>query len=97
MTPVMPHFTSECLKLLGSIKEIKWPKIDEKNLIQDNVKYVVQINGKTRLIIQEKNNLSKEDLIIIIKQNQKINKYFEKNFKIKKVIFIPNKLINIII
>ena len=96
MMPVIPHFTSQCLKLLNYTEECKWPKIDEKNLIQDNTKYVVQINGKTRLVIEENSNLSKDSLLALIKQNQKINKYFEINSKIKKIIFVPNKLINII-
>ena len=97
MMPIIPHFTNQCLKLLNYTKEAKWPDINTENLIQENTKYVIQINGKTRQIIEEKNNLSKEDLIILIKKNQKISKQIKKDSDIKKIIFIPNRLINIII
>ena len=97
MMPVIPHFTSECINELGLFEDLKWPKIDNKNLLEENIKYVVQINGKTRQIIEDKKDVSKEDLIILIKQNEKLNKYIQIDTEIKKIIFVPNKLINIII
>jgi leucyl-tRNA synthetase len=97
MMPVIPHFTNECINELGLIEDLKWPKIDNKNLLEENIKYVVQINGKTRQIIEDKKDVSKEDLIILIKQNEKLNKYIQIDTEIKKIIFVPNKLINIII
>ena len=97
MMPVIPHFTSECINELGLFEDLKWPKIDNKNLLEENIKYVVQINGKTRQIIEDKKDVSKEYLIILIKQNEKLNKYIQIDTEIKKIIFVPNKLINIII
>jgi len=97
MMPVIPHFTSECINELGLLEDLKWPKIDNKNLLEENIKYVVQINGKTRQIIEDKKDVSKEDLITLIKQNEKLNKYIQIDTEIKKIIFVPNKLINIII
>ena len=97
MMPVIPHFTSECINELGLFEDLKWPKIDNKNLLEENIKYVVQINGKTRQIIEDKKDVSKEYLIILIKQNEKLNKYIQIDTEIKKIIFVQNKLINIII
>jgi leucyl-tRNA synthetase len=97
MMPVIPHFTNECMKLLNINKNIQWPKIDIKSLVQDNYKYVIQINGKTRKILESKSNLTKDELIFQIKKDSKLIKYIKGNTKIKKIIFIPNKLINIII
>ena len=57
---------------------------------------VVQINGKKRGLIKASRNITEKDLLDIINKNQEINKYF-KDSKIKKNIFIPNKLINIIV
>ena len=96
MMPVLPHFANECIKLLNIGEELNWPKIDIKNLIQENTKYVIQFNGKTRQVIEEKNNLTKEQLIILIKKDTKLVKYINDVNEIKKIIFIPNKLINII-
>jgi leucyl-tRNA synthetase len=97
MMPIIPHFSSECLKILDVDKDVEWPKINFNNLSEDKTKYVVQINGKTRQIIEQKKDLNKEDLILLIKKDQKLSKYFKKNSKIKKSIFVHNKLINIII
>jgi len=97
MMPVIPHFANECLKLLKFSEIIKWPEINKENLNKKHVKYVIQINGKTRKIFEEKKDLFEKDLIILIKKDQQLNKYFNHNVEIKKTIFIPNKLINIII
>ena len=96
MMPVIPHFVNECIKLLNIKDDVSWPEINSKDLIQENTKYVIQFNGKTRQVIEEKNNLTKDELFILIKKNKKLIKYIEDKTKIKKIIFIPNRLINII-
>ena len=97
MMPVIPHFSNECLRLLNIKENIHWPKINLESLIQDKCKYVVQINGKTRKVIENENNISKEELLNIIKNDLKLIKYINDDSEIKKIIFIPNKLINIIL
>ena len=94
--PVIPHFSNECLELLKDEREIKWPKIDEKFLIEENINFVVQINGKKRGLIKVNRDISEDDIIKLVKENNEINKYI-KNQELKKKIFVPNKLINIII
>ena len=97
MLPIIPHFANECLKLLNLTKNVKWPEIDTKSLVKDTVKYVIQINGKTRQIIEDTNDLSENDLVNLIKKDTKLSKYISEDSRIKKIIFIPNKLINIIV
>ena len=97
MLPVIPHFSNECIKLLGITKDIQWPKIDDQSLVRDHCKYIIQINGRTRKVVDEKKNLSKVELINLIKTDTKLIKYLKEDTLIKKTIFIPNKLINIII
>jgi len=98
LSPVVPHFACECINNIEQeITRKNWPEINKDNITEKNSKYVIQFNGKTREVIEEKNNLSEEELIILLKKNKKLNKYINENTKIKKVIFIPNKLINIII
>jgi leucyl-tRNA synthetase len=97
MMPVIPHFSSESISLLKVNENVEWPIINIKGLIKENTKYVVQINGKTRQIIENKNDLTEEELINLVEKDKKLIKYFQKNLKIKKTIFIPNKIINIII
>ena len=96
MIPIIPHFANECLSLFSNKTKIVWPKIDSKFLIEEFINFVVQINGKTRRIIQAKRETSESDLIELIKEDTTLNKHI-KNKEIKRKIFIPNKLINIII
>ena len=96
MSPVLPHFSNECLTMLQKQHDVTWPSVNEEFLVENIINYVVQINGKKRAIINSKPNLSEEEFMELIKNNFSIKKYFEKN-EIKKLIFIPNKLINIIL
>jgi len=96
MTPVVPHFTYECLEDLGNKGEIFWPKVNEQYLVKENVNIVLQVNGKKRAIIISKKNTDKEILINAIKSNKSYNKYLE-NKKIKRSIYIKDRLINLIL
>ena len=93
--PIIPHFSSECLEMLNS--EInRWPEYDKLKLEEETVNIVVQINGKKRGLIKDKNNISEEELIEAIRKDELLSRYVQ-NKKIKRRIFIKNKLINIII
>jgi leucyl-tRNA synthetase len=72
-----------------------WPKVNENFLLEENIKFIVQINGKTRKIITSKKDTTENSLLTKIKEDSKLNEYLN-NKDIKKKIFIPNKLINII-
>ena len=95
MNPLIPHFSNECL---NAIKEdqIKWPTVSKEDLIEEKISFVVQINGKKRAIIKTKVDMIENDILEIIKKNQEIKKKI-KDQKIKRLIFVPNRLVNIII
>ena len=95
ISPVIPHFSSECMEMIDDKQNLLWPKIEEKFLIEDNINFIVQFNGKTRKIIISKKDTSESLLLDKIKEDKKLNEYLI-NKDIKKKIFIPNKLINII-
>ncbi len=94
-SPLIPHFTSECLKEL-KINNVNWPIIDKNLIKEEKINYVIQINGKKRDIIKYEKDISEEELLSKVKSNNITEKYFE-NMKIKKIIFIKNRLINIIL
>ena len=96
MIPIVPHLANECLEILGAKRTQNWPTYDEKMLIESKIKYVIQINGKKRDIIEAKRDIDEEELYNQIKENHNLNKYIE-NKKIKKKIFIHNRLMNIIL
>ena len=96
MSPILPHFSRECLELIGQKEKFEWQKIDENILIESKNNFVVQINGKTRVIMQTDKDISEENLLIEINKISKLKSYiYGKN--IKKTIFVPERLINIII
>ena len=94
--PVMPHFASECLEIIKSENKNKWPIYDQKFTEDDNITVVIQINGKKRGLINLKKDTDEKELLSLIKKDEKLNKYIE-NTKIKKQIFVKNKIMNLII
>ena len=95
MNPFIPHFSNECLNTINE-NQINWPKISKKDLIEENINFVVQINGKKRAILNIKRDVVEKEILKIIKTNLEIEKFL-KNQTIKKSIFVPNRLINIIL
>jgi leucyl-tRNA synthetase len=95
LMPVIPHFSNECLKSLNMNKELTWPTYNESEFEEKSTIIVIQINGKKRAIINAEKNINEDNLIKLICNDEKIKKYFDEN-KIKKKIYIKNKLINII-
>ena len=83
------------MEMIDIKENILWPKVEEKFLLEKNVKFIIQINGKTRKIIDSKKDTSESLLLNKIKEDNKLNDYLN-NKNIQKKIFIPNKLINII-
>ena len=95
MMPVIPHLSSECLNLIDA-KDINWPKYDENLVKEHTANIVIQINGKKRGLLETKIDISENDLLSIINNDEKIFKYLDGK-KIKKKFYIKNKLINIIL
>ncbi|MDA7485931.1 leucine--tRNA ligase [Candidatus Pelagibacter ubique] len=95
MNPFIPHFSNECLNTINE-DQIKWPKVSKRDLIEEHINFVVQINGKKRAILKVKRDMIEKEILETIKLNQEIEKFIN-NQKIKKSIFVPNRLINIII
>ena len=95
MLPIVPHLANECLKILN-VNNPEWPDYDEKLLIEEQINYVIQINGKKRALILGKRDILENDIVDIINKEENLKKYLSGK-KIKKKIFVPNKLINIII
>jgi leucyl-tRNA synthetase len=95
MNPFIPHFSNECLNTINE-NQINWPTVVKEDLIEEKINFVVQINGKKRAILNIKRDTIESDILEIIKINQEIEKFF-KDQKLKRVIFVPNRLINIII
>lgn len=99
ISPFAPHIAEELWSLLGnenSVFKDRWPNVKNEYLIEDEINIPVQINGKLRNQIKVKYDSSLEDILNVVKEDPKTAKYLE-NKQIKKVFFVKNKIINIII
>ena len=97
MMPILPHLSNECFETINAkTDEIIWPSYDEKQIKEETKVIVIQINGKKRGLINTKLDLGENDVLDLVKKDQNINKYLSDK-KVKKIVYIKNKLMNIII
>lgn len=96
-TPHFSFFTWQILKKNSNIPdEILWPVPDKEAILETSNVIVIQINGKTRCKISINMHLSKEQILSQVKKNPRILKFI-KNKKINKIIYIPRKILNLVI
>jgi leucyl-tRNA synthetase len=73
-----------------------WPKWDPKLVKEEMITLIIQVNGKLRDKVEVEANISKEKAKELAISREKIKKWIEGK-EIKKVIFVPGKLINIVV
>ena len=95
MSPFIPHLTSECLNDIDQ-GQLKWPIASKDQLVDENINFVVQINGKKRAILKVKRDVDEKSVLKEIQFNKETEKLL-KDQKIQKTIFVSNRLINIIL
>lgn len=96
--PFAPHFGEECWQILGAkdtITYAPYPKYDEKYLQETSVTIIFQVNGKLRGQGDFKIGALEQELLEFAKSQPNIAKFLEG--EIKKVIFVPNKLLNVVV
>jgi len=99
LSPFVPHITEELWQILGhkdSISREKWPEYDSELIKDETVDLIIQINGKMRDKIEIISDISEEEAKVVALSQEKI-KNWVLDKEIKKVIFVPGKLINIVI
>ena len=96
ITPIIPHLSNEALKDINSSSNIVWPTYDDLLLAEEEISYVIQINGKKRGLIKTARDINEENLMKLVFKDENLKKYFD-NKKFKRKIFVPGRLINIIL
>ncbi|MBY0379754.1 MAG: class I tRNA ligase family protein [Burkholderiales bacterium] len=99
LSPIIPHVCEELWQELCPNSDINtqpWPTVDKHALETDEVEIIVQVNGKLRGKLLIANNLPNNDIESLAKQNINVQKFIE-GYTIKKVIVVPNKLVNIVV
>jgi leucyl-tRNA synthetase len=101
LAPFAPHLAEELWSKLGheeSLAYEEWPEFKEEYLKSDTIEYPVQINGKVREQIQvpAEKAKDKEFVIGLAKQQEKVQKYLDGSTIVKEI-FVPGRIINLVI
>ncbi|MFA5310775.1 MAG: leucine--tRNA ligase [Candidatus Omnitrophota bacterium] len=99
LSPIIPHFSEELYSLMGnkeSISKASWPEYDPGMLIEDTVEIVLQVNGKVRSKIEVPAGMSEEKIKELILGEEKLKPWLQGN-SLKKIIVVPDKLVNIVV
>jgi leucyl-tRNA synthetase len=99
LAPIIPHLCHQLWQELGHedvILDAAWPQVDESALVQDSIEMVIQVNGKLRAKIQVAADADKASCEAMAIDNEQVKKFIGDQ-SIRKVIVVPNKLINIVI
>ena len=95
---MVPHISEELWQILNNEKMLchePWPLVDKTFLQKKIIEIPVQINGKMRALVNVPVNTNKIDLENIALKNKNILKFL--NAKPKKVIIVPNRVINFVV
>lgn len=98
LAPVAPHMMEEIWQVLGhneSISYAEWPKFDPEKLVESTVEIMVQVNGKLRGKFSAAKDAAKDELEKAAMADHHVQKFLEGK-DVKKVIVIPNKIVNIV-
>ena len=95
---MVPHLAEECWKIIGCddiISQTEWPQLIEKYIQEDTVLIVVQVNGKKRGEIEVAKGLSKNEVEAEAMKVDNVSKSI--NSEIRKIIYVPNRILNVVI
>lgn len=99
LAPFAPHVSEELWEVLGnstSVCDAQWPKWNEEYLKEDVVNYAISFNGKARFNMEFPADATKETIQDEALKDERSQKWIEGKTP-KKVIVVPNKLINIVV
>lgn len=99
IAPFAPHIAEELWHLLGhndSVTLASYPLCDEQYLVEDSFKYPVSFNGKMRFTVEMPLTSTQQDVVEMLHQSADAQKWMEGK-EPKKVIFVPKRIINVVI
>lgn len=98
LAPIAPHVGEELWSILGNdngISYVPWPTYDESALVEDEIEVVFQVNGKVRAKAMVPADAEKAVLEQLAQENELVQEQLQGK-TIRKVIVVPNKLVNIV-
>ena len=97
--PITPHICFELWKALGNesnIDHAEWVKADEAAMVEDEKLIVVQVNGKVRGKVTVAADADEETVKTVAFADENVKKFTD-NTQIVKVIYVPGKLLNVVV
>lgn len=99
LAPIAPHFAEECWERLGgkgSVFDAGWPQWDEKLVVSDEIEIPVQVSGKTRSKVKIARGSTEGTVFAAAMADPAVSKFADGK-EIKKVVYVPDRLINIVV
>ncbi|MEL6367104.1 MAG: leucine--tRNA ligase [Pseudomonadota bacterium] len=99
LSPIVPHVTHELWHALGhttAVIDERWPTVDQQALVKDEVQFVVQVNGKLRARLTMAAGVNRDAVEAMALADPNVQQFIEGK-AIRKVIVVPNKLINLVV
>jgi leucyl-tRNA synthetase len=99
LAPFAPHMAEECWERIGhteSIFDAAWPEYDEALAREDQIELVVQVNGRVRGRVAAPQDIAEDDARALALADERVTKHVAGR-EIRKVIFVPGRLINIVV
>ncbi|MEX1998350.1 MAG: leucine--tRNA ligase [Gemmatimonadales bacterium] len=99
LAPFAPHFAEECWERLGhqaTVFEARWPAFDAELAKEDQIELVVQVNGKVRARIAASAGLPEAQAIALARADEVVRKFIDTN-EIRKIIFVQDRLVNLVV
>ena len=99
LNPVAPHLTEELWEMAGfegRLTDTSWPSFDENKLSLDTVDLPVQVNGKMRGKITISKTATQIEALALANLDKNVNTYI-KDKELRKVIYVPGKILNIVV
>ncbi|HHJ20596.1 MAG TPA: leucine--tRNA ligase, partial [Gammaproteobacteria bacterium] len=99
LSPIIPHLGHTLWQALGqteNVIDVRWPAVDEAALVQDSVELVVQVNGKLRAKLTIAADADQETVQQAALDDENVQR-FTAGKTVRKVIFVPGRLVNIVV
>lgn len=99
LSPITPHICHALWKKLGhetSIIYAKWPIVDESVLVKKEIQLIIQVNGKLRSKMIVDVDTSKTTIEKLVMEDEKVKNFIDSKL-IKKIIYVKDKLVNVVI
>lgn len=100
LSPIVPHICQALwaeLSPQSHILDQTWPVVDKAAMVQDTIEYMIQVNGKLRGSIEVSKSETKEALEKLAVSQPFVKKFIIEDLQVRKVIVVPNKLINVVL